>query len=89
MGAQVLAAGGTDSRERADGMEIEVVRRLADGLDEREHTVLWRHYGLGQPPQTLTRIGSDLGLSAERIRQIEKQALEKLREAVAQPSAAI
>jgi RNA polymerase sigma factor (sigma-70 family) len=64
-----------------DDMQIEVVRRLADGLDEREHTVLWRHYGLGQAPQTLTRIGSDLGLSAERIRQIEERALEKLREA--------
>jgi RNA polymerase primary sigma factor len=62
-----------------DGMQIEVVRRLADRLDEREHTVLWRHHGLGQSPQTLTRIGSDPGLSAERIRQIEEQALEKLR----------
>jgi RNA polymerase primary sigma factor len=67
-----------------DGMEIEVVRGLADGLDERERIVLWRHYGLGQPPQTLTRIGSDLGLSAERIRQIEVQALGKLREAATQ-----
>ena len=68
-----------------DAMEFEAVRDLAEGLDEREHTILWRHYGLGQPPQTLTRIGSDLGLSAERIRQIEVQALEKLREAAAQP----
>ena len=70
-----------------DGMEIEVMRGLADGLDGRERTVLWRHYGLGQPPQTLTRIGSDLGLSAERIRQIEEQALEKLREAASRPPA--
>ena len=67
-----------------DGMEIEAVRSLAHGLDERERTVLWRHYGFGQSPQTLTRIGSDLGLSAERIRQIEAEALEKLRHAAAQ-----
>jgi len=72
-----------------DGMEIDVVRGLADDLDERERTVLWRHYGLGQPPQTLARIGSELGLSAERIRQIEKQALEKLRVAAARPTVAI
>jgi DNA-directed RNA polymerase sigma subunit (sigma70/sigma32) len=66
-------------------MEIEGVRGLADGLDERERTVLWRHYGLGRPSETLTRIGSDLGLSAERIRQIEEQALDKLRAAASQP----
>ena len=82
-------AGESDYEHVLDGMEIAVVRGLAEGLDERERTVLWRHYGLGQPPQTLTRIGSDLGLSAERIRQIEEHALEKLREAATQPSVAI
>ena len=68
-----------------DRMEIQAVRDLADGLDERERTVLRGHYGLGRPSQTLHEIGSDLGLTAERIRQIEKQALEKLREAAAKP----
>jgi RNA polymerase primary sigma factor len=79
----------SDYEQVLDGMEIEVVRGLADALDEREHTVLWRHYGLGQPSQTLTRIGAELGLSAERIRQIEEQALAKLREAAAHPPAPI
>jgi RNA polymerase sigma factor (sigma-70 family) len=72
-----------------DRMEIQAVRDLAEGLDQRERMVLWRHYGLDQDPQTLSRIGSDLGLTAERIRQIEKEALEKLREAAAQPPAAM
>lgn len=70
-----------------DRMEIEAVRDLADGLDERERAVLWRHYGLGQAPQTLSTIGSDLGPTAERIRQIE-EALEKLRQAASNPPTA-
>jgi RNA polymerase primary sigma factor len=72
-------------RQVLDQMEIQAVRALADGLDARERAVLWRHYGLDQAPQTLSRIGSDLGVTAERIRQIEKEALEKLRAAAAQP----
>jgi RNA polymerase primary sigma factor len=70
-----------------DRMEIQTVRHLADALDKRERLILWRHYGLGRPPQTLSTIGSDLGLTAERIRQIEKDALQKLRAAAAQPPA--
>jgi RNA polymerase primary sigma factor len=72
-----------------DALEIQAVRHLADGLDERERTVLAAHYGLGRPSETLSEIGSDLGLTAERIRQIEHDALEKLRRAAAEPHIAI
>jgi RNA polymerase primary sigma factor len=68
-----------------DRMEIEEVRNLADQLDERERTVLSSHYGLGRSPQTLGEIAAGLGITAERVRQIEKGALEKLRDAVAEP----
>ena len=70
-------------------LEIEAVRHLADGLDERERRVLSAHYGLGRASETLSKIGSDLGLTAERIRQIEHDALEKLRRAAAEPHTAI
>jgi RNA polymerase primary sigma factor len=68
-----------------DGIEMQEVRHLAATLDERERSVLSRHYGLGQSPQTLQKIGESLGVSAERVRQIEAGALKKLRDAAAQP----
>ena len=65
-----------------DEIEIHELHGLADRLDERERSVLNAHYGLGQPAQTLNQIGGELGLTAERARQIEVGALEKLREAL-------
>jgi RNA polymerase sigma factor (sigma-70 family) len=61
------------------------VSDFAGRLDERERTVLWAHYGLGEPAQTLSTIGGRLGLTAERVRQIEVEAFEKLRQAAAEP----
>jgi RNA polymerase primary sigma factor len=69
-----------------DEMEFGEVRDFADQLGDRERAVIRAHYGLGQPPQTLTEIGSELGLTAERARQIEVGALSKLRDSLAQPA---
>jgi RNA polymerase sigma factor (sigma-70 family) len=66
-------------QEVLDCIEIRAVRELADQLDDRERMVIRGHYGLGRPPQTLAKIGATLGLSAERARQIEVDALKKLR----------
>jgi RNA polymerase primary sigma factor len=63
----------------------ESVRGLTGTLDDRERSVLWGHYGLDQAPQTLSEIGAALGLTAERVRQIEAGALAKLRAAAAEP----
>jgi RNA polymerase primary sigma factor len=59
--------------------EMNEVRHLADALEDRERGILSDHYGLGQPVRTLQQIGDRLGLSAERVRQIEEHALAKLR----------
>ena len=67
---------------------IDQVRDLIAGLAERERRILRDHYGLDRSARTLRKIGDDLGLSAERVRQIEEQALAKLRAAVARPHAA-
>jgi RNA polymerase sigma factor (sigma-70 family) len=61
-------------------LEIETIRDLTKTLDAREREILYLHYGLeGAPPQTLRAIGETIGISAERVRQIEEQTLEKLR----------
>jgi len=51
-----------------------------DGLPKREKQVLARRYGLGDDqPHTLREIGASMGLSRERVRQIESRALARLR----------
>jgi len=49
-------------------------------LDDRERTVVGLRYGLdGSPPRTLSDVGNSLGITRERVRQIETRALSKLR----------
>jgi RNA polymerase sigma factor (sigma-70 family) len=72
-----------DEYERVIGrMEVAELRSLLSGLDDRERMVLRARYGLDGEEQTLRDVGSRLGLSAERVRQIEQRALGKLRAAV-------
>jgi RNA polymerase primary sigma factor len=56
---------------------------LLDNIDEREATILRLRYGLdGEDPMTLKQIGERIGLTRERVRQIEHEALSKLRDAM-------
>ena len=52
-------------------------------LDDRERKVIVCRFGLrcGKKPQTLEQVGNFMGVSKERIRQIETRALGKLHEA--------
>jgi RNA polymerase primary sigma factor len=67
-------------------LELEDVRDLTNALTGREREIVFQHYGLEGPPKTLREIGKELGLSAERVRQIEESTLEKLRSATLSPS---
>jgi len=92
-GLELLRWMGTQVNDRPSigrllGMEMREVHDLADRLGAREREVIRAHYGLGRPAQTLDQIGCSLGLTAERARQIEVGALEKLRAALSRPAVA-
>ena len=54
--------------------------KLTDKLDERERTILNLRFGLnGERPRTLEEVSQTIGRTRERVRQIQNQALEKLR----------
>ena len=65
--------------ELLDHDVLKTVLELLDTLESREATVLRMRFGLGETqPHTLKEIGSELGLTRERVRQIETEALSKL-----------
>ena len=53
--------------------------QMLDELDERDRRILRDRFGLGAANRTLAQVGASLGISAERVRQLEQAALEKLR----------
>ncbi len=62
---------------------LQQVLKLLDELEPREATVLKLRFGLeGHEPMTLKEIGQMLGLTRERVRQIETEALRKLATAI-------
>jgi RNA polymerase sigma factor (sigma-70 family) len=53
----------------------------AANLQEREKVILCGRFGIGCKPKTLDEMGKELGLTRERIRQLQNKALKKLRRA--------
>ena len=57
------------------------IRSVIDSLEEREQDVIRLRYGLDDGvPRTLDQIGRKFGLSRERVRQIEREVMAKLRD---------
>jgi RNA polymerase primary sigma factor len=73
--------------ECSDRELAEVTRTLLSTLQPREEKILRLRFGIdGQPAETLEKIGKTFKVSKERIRQIEKKALRKLRSPIRQAS---
>ena len=76
--------------ERASDTAGEVLREMEtsglaeaiEGLPERQQHVLLRRYGLGEEekPATLAQLSKELGISRERVRQLQREAERMLRE---------
>lgn len=76
-----------DTRTAAPERDVErkedfsTILKLLDSIDERDARVLRLRFGLeGKEPLTLKQIGQEVGLTRERVRQIEVEALKKLQQ---------
>jgi RNA polymerase primary sigma factor len=68
----------TVAAERLQAVEL---RQALEQLEPRLRDVLERRFGLtGNNPQTLEHIGRELGITRERVRQLEARALKELRQ---------
>jgi len=75
----------TPYRMLDDSESVQRLNMLLQSLDKRERTILLMRYGLdGTPPRTLEQISKKIGRTRERVRQIQKRALNKLRSQITQ-----
>ena len=74
----------TPDRILGDVESVDRLLHLLNELDEREQMILKMRFGLdGQHPRTLEEVSQEIGRTRERVRQIQNQALSKLRSMLA------
>ena len=71
-------AAGDPVEEAERSLLRQTVQRRLERLPERERLIVERRFGLQGDPQTLETVGRELGLTRERVRQLELQALKQL-----------
>ena len=77
--------------QRADAVSdlLDVISTNRAELGEVERTIVIERFGLsGEKPKTLAQVGKIVGLSNERVRQVQKTALAKIRQALTEQDAA-
>jgi len=80
LGDLFASEGAEPEAELTVSLDEDVLRRAVAQLPDREREVVKRRYGLNgdRDPASLEAIGRELGLTRERVRQIESSALERL-----------
>jgi RNA polymerase primary sigma factor len=70
-------------QESAQSTRVAQIGRILERLDEREQKIIINRFGLdhSHEPLTLKEVGEEMGVTKERVRQIEARALAKLRQA--------
>jgi len=78
-GGLLVSAGPTTEEEVEATIRRETVRRAVTALPNRQRQVILLRFGLvGGDPKSLDQIGSQLGITGERVRQIQRDALRRL-----------
>lgn len=69
-----------DDRKESNELQLKTISKLTEGLNDKEKGVIELFYGLnGNKEMTLTDIGKKYELTTERVRQIKKNVMKKMR----------
>ena len=66
------------AEEAAESLRRRSVRRAVASLPERERRIMELRFGFDGPPASLEQIGRELGITRERVRQLEGEAFGRL-----------
>jgi RNA polymerase sigma-32 factor len=70
-------------RNQSESLQSEGLKRAIESLDERSRRIIQARWLAESDPRTLHELADEFGVSAERIRQIEAKAMQKMKASLA------